>query len=224
MSRIYCLVIALLCVVDASAQKPIDTSYKTTYYEQKVTMYGLLPHPKRSIVFLGDSITDIAEWSEIWQNNKVKNRGISSDNTFGVLARLDDVIAFVPEKIFIMIGINDIARDTPDSMIIGNHEKICRRLKAALPKTKIFIESLLPTNNNFSEFHRHQNKMEHIRFVNDALKQLCKKYDLTYVDLYSQFLDSSGKLSKQYTNDGLHINGYGYALWKKILLKKGYMN
>ena len=93
------------------AQSTYDSSYLTTYYGQKVSMFRLLPDTKGEIIFLGNSITDIGEWAEIWNNIHVKNRGISSDNTFGVLARLDEVLSSRPAKIFIMIGINDISRE-----------------------------------------------------------------------------------------------------------------
>jgi lysophospholipase L1-like esterase len=36
-------------------------------------------------------------------------------------------------------------------------------------------------------------------------------------------LDTNKKLDKKYTNDGLHINGYGYMKWKEILLEMGLM-
>jgi lysophospholipase L1-like esterase len=205
-----------LNIVDAQV---IDTSYKTTYYEQKVTLFRLLPNTKGEIVFLGNSITDIGEWAEIWQNKKVRNRGISGDNTFGVLARLDEITSAKPAKVFIMIGINDIAKETPDSVIITNYKKIISRLQNESPKTKIIVQSILPTNNDFTEFKRHQNKTERIVFINTALQNYCKEKELVYVDLYTVFLDENKKLDKKYTNDGLHINGYGYMKWKEILLE-----
>lgn len=214
--------VLLLFSINLFAQ-PYDTTYRTTYYEQKVTLFRLLPDTKGEIIFLGNSITDIGEWAEIWQNPTVKNRGISGDNTFGVLARLDEVVSSRPAKVFLMIGINDISKGIPDSVIIANHKKMYERIKAASPTTKVYVQSILPTNNSFTEFQRHQNKDDHIRTVNAALKKICSELRLTYVDLYTRFLDESGKLDKQYTNDGLHINGYGYLLWKKILEEKGYM-
>ena len=216
------LILFLLLPFNLFAQT-IDTTYRSTYYEQKVTLFRMLPDTKGEIIFLGNSITDIGEWTEIWQNLKVKNRGISGDNTFGELARLDEVLSSKPEKIFLMIGINDIAKETADSIIITNHRKICQRIKAASPKTKLYVQSILPTNADFTEFKRHQNKDEHIRKVNTALQKTCNEYGLTYIDLYSRFVDATGKLDKRYTNDGLHINGYGYMLWKQILAEKGYM-
>jgi lysophospholipase L1-like esterase len=205
------------------AQAPVDTSYKTTYYEQKVTLFRLLPNTKGEIIFLGNSITDIGEWAEIWQNKKVRNRGISGDNTFGVLARLDEITSAKPAKVFIMIGINDIAKETPDSVVIANYKKIINRIQTESPKTKIIVQSILPTNNDFIEFKRHQNKTDHIVFINTSLENYCKQIGLVYVDLYKAFLDANSKLDKKYTNDGLHINGYGYMRWKEILVEMGLM-
>lgn len=223
MTMRYFLFLLLLVVSMQLHAQLVDTTYKSTYYEQKVTLFRLLPKTKNAIVFLGNSITDIGEWAEIWRNKKVINRGISGDNTFGVLARLDEVTFSKPHAVFIMIGINDIAKNIPDPIIVSNYKKIVERIAVASPKTKIYVQSILPTNNNFKEFQRHQNKDEHIRYVNEELKKLCKSKGITYIDLYTQFLDKEGKLSTLYTNDGLHLKGAGYMKWKEILIQKGYM-
>lgn len=223
MKQLPVLVFSLVSSQFTVAQNSYDTTYASTYYQQKVTLFRLLPDTKHEIIFLGNSITDIGEWGEIWQNKNVKNRGISGDNTFGVLARLDEVMSSKPEKIFIMIGINDISKDTPDSVIINNYKKIIWQIRASSPATQLYVQSILPTNNEFADFQKHQNKDKHIRFINAYLDKFCKDEKITFVDLYSSFLDSTGKLDKQYTNDGLHINGPGYMKWKKLLIEKGCM-
>ncbi len=146
-SLIACLLLISICVNAQTTNN--DSSYETTYYNQKVTLFNLLPNTKNEIIFLGNSITDIGEWAEIWKNHNVKNRGISGDNTFGVLARLDEVLSSKPKKIFIMIGINDIAKNTPDSVIVANYKKIIDIITGQSPKTTIIVQSILPTNNNF---------------------------------------------------------------------------
>ena len=223
MKKMFFSCVIIFSVWTVFAQKPVDTSYSTTYYQQKVILFRLLPDEKNEIIFLGNSITDIGEWTEIWHNIKVKNRGISGDNTFGVLARLDEVLSSKPAKIFIMIGINDISKETPDSIIIDNYKKIIARVKTESPKTKLYVQSILPTNNEFNDFKRHQDKDEHIQFVNKKLQEICVAEKIFYVDLYNSFLNEQGKLDKKYTNDGLHINGYGYMKWKEILVGLGYM-
>lgn len=222
----YFTLISFCCALFISAthaQNLVDSTYSSTYYQQKVSLFRLLPDTKKEIIFLGNSITDIGEWAEIWNSTKVKNRGISGDNTFGVLARLDEVISSKPQKVFIMIGINDIARDTPDSIIIANYKKIIYHIKTQTPATKIFVQSILPTNNQFTEFKRHQNKTGHIVIVNTAMKSYCSNNNIVYIDLYSEFIDDENNLAKKYTNDGLHLNGFAYMKWKEILLQKGCM-
>lgn len=217
---------AFFIVFSSSAQEPaskVDSSYQTTYYGQKRTLFELLPDGKKEIIFLGNSITDIGEWTEIFQDLRVKNRGISGDNTFGVLARLDEVLSSRPSMIFLMIGINDIAKGIPDEIIVANYRRIIARTRAASPRTRLYLQSVLPTNNSFSEFKRHQDKDDHIQFLNRSLEKLAKEWNAVYVDLYPHFLDGEGKLSAKYTNDGLHLNGPGYMLWKELLIKKRLM-
>ncbi len=74
-------------------------------------MYDHLPDTRNEIVFLGNSITDGAEWYELLGNKRIRNRGISADVTEGILLRLDAITKLKPAKIFIMIGVNDIARN-----------------------------------------------------------------------------------------------------------------
>lgn len=194
-----------------------DTTYQSTYWEQKVSQFRLMPESEGAIIFLGNSITDIGEWATLWQNLRVQNHGISADITFGVLARLDAVIKHRPEKVFLMIGINDIARGIPDSVIIANHRKIAARLEQTSPQTTLYLQSILPTNNEFAEYQNHQNKQVHITAVNEGLQQIAAETNAIYVNLHARFLDKDGKLSTQYTNDGLHLTGAGYQLWKSIL-------
>ncbi len=85
------------------------------------------------------------------------------------------------------------------------------------------VQSILPTNNTFTEFKNHQNKTEHILFVNAALQKYCTANKFIYVDLYNGFIDGQNKLDKKYTNDGLHVNGYGFMKWKEILERNGFM-
>ena len=224
MKNIVVFIFICFCsTVNAYAQATYDTAFYTTYYGQKVTLFKLAPKTKNGIIFLGDSITDIGEWAEIFKNVNVKNRGVSSDNTYGVLNRLDEFVSSKPAKVFIMIGINDISKSIPDSVIINNYKKIIATIRTESPHTKIIVQSILPTNNTFSDFKRHQDKTDHIIFINKKLQDYCIAINCVYVDLYSSFLDAENRLSNQYTNDGLHINGLGYMKWKDILIKKGLM-
>jgi lysophospholipase L1-like esterase len=139
-----------------------------------------------------------------------------------VLARLDEVTRRNPAKIFIMIGINDIAGNVPDSLIVSNYKQIVNRIHKTTPRTRIYIQSILPTNNSFTEFPRHQNKSQHILWVNEQLQQLAREKNAVYIDLYHLMVNDQGNLDPKYTNDGLHLKGEGYKAWIQELKRKNY--
>jgi hypothetical protein len=82
----------------AQSQEKQKTKYYP-YWHQKETHFRSLPNEANEIIFLGDSITDGCNWSEMFHDLRVKNRGISADITDGVLDRLDEVVESKPLKI-----------------------------------------------------------------------------------------------------------------------------
>lgn len=197
-------------------------NYESTYYGQKRSIHEMIPTGVGETIFLGNSITDIGEWSDFFQTIKVKNRGISGDITLGVLARLDKILSAKPAKIFLMIGINDIANNIPDSIILQNYRMIVEKIQVQSAGTRLFIQSILPTNSIFPHFARHQNKTEHILFINNKLNELCIEKKLTYIDVFSTLADDNNNLKPIYTNDGLHLMAEGYKQWIEVL--KQYIN
>src|SRR5690606_40081866 len=85
-------------------------------------------------------------WNDIAPELPILNRGISGDISFGVLARLDEILRHQPKKIFLMIGVNDLKRNVPTEYIIANYHKIVARIQKDSPKTKIYLNSILPIN------------------------------------------------------------------------------
>lgn len=194
-----------------------DSTYRPSNYALKVEQFRSYPDSKEDIVFLGNSITAGVDWMELLGNPHARNRGISGDITFGILERLDEITAGKPAKVFILIGINDISRNIPDTVIVHNYEQIIARIKAASPATQVFFQTLLPVNNEFTQFKNHYNKDEHILNVNGELKKIAAREKITLIDLYPAFLNGDKKLDKQYTIDGLHLTAAGYQRWAMLL-------
>lgn len=204
----------VLLSVKAQAQ---EQKY-STYYYQRTTLFENLPLDDNDIVFLGNSITDGAEWAELFNNPNVKNRGISGDITMGVYDRLDAVLKGHPAKIFLLIGINDVARGLSVDSIVTNIRMICETIREQSPSTRLFLQSILPVNDRFQRFPGHTSRYQMIPEINLKLKVLADELNLTYIDLFSRFVDDSGiRMDTKYTNDGLHLTGNGYLLWKEIV-------
>ena len=185
----------------------------STYYDQRELLFETLPTSHRDIIFLGNSITDGGEWSELFQNRHCKNRGISGDVCDGVLNRLATITKGQPAKVFLMIGINDLGRGGNPDTIAAKTRQIVRRIKAESPRTKIFIQSVLPVNDHYGMFEGHTARWKDIPVTNALLKQIAEEENVTYIDLFSLFANAEGKMNLDYTNDGLHLIGKGYEVW-----------
>jgi lysophospholipase L1-like esterase len=224
MRYFFALFVLLFGVATVQAQATKwDSTFRPNNFELKVELFKSYPNSAKDIIFLGNSITAGADWMELLGRTDVRNRGISGDITFGILERLSEITEGKPARVFILIGINDISRNVPDSFIIDNYRKIIQRIKSQSPKTKIYFHTLMPVNNEFAQFKNHYNKDEHILYVNEELKKLAVKEKITLIDLYPHFLDSVKKLDKKYTIDGLHLNAEGYKVWANVLKKGRYL-
>jgi lysophospholipase L1-like esterase len=218
---ILCLIVLLGGIAGAQELK-WDSTYRPKNYKAQVEKFRAAPHSKKDVVFLGNSITARTDWSMLLDLPNARNRGISGDISFGVLERLDEVISGKPAKVFLLIGINDISRNIPDSLVIGNISKIVDRIQKGAKRTKVFVYTLLPVNSSFGKFKNHYNKDEHILWVNDQIRKLAAK-NVTVIDIYPDFLDAENRLRAELTNDGLHPNAAGYEIFKAKLKSGPYL-
>lgn len=194
-----------------------QTQKYSTFYMQRASLFSKLPIIPKDIVFIGNSITNGAEWAELFPQKHVKNRGISGDTSEGVYDRLDPVVKGKPAKIFILIGINDISREIKVENIVMNMRQIVEKIQTESPKTKIYIQSILPVNPDFEMFKTHM-KPQLIQEINLHYQNIAQEYKVKYIDIYSHFLEKgTNKMNKIYTNDGLHLLGEGYLLWREII-------
>jgi len=183
------------------------------YYYHKKENFESLPNTKNEIIFLGNSITDGCEWSELFQNPNIKNRGIGGDDTDGIIERLSEVTSSKPSKIFIMIGVNDLAYGKDVNYIISNYYSIIDSIQTVSPNTNIYIQSVLPTEDAIHTTRKNTDIMK----INEKLQALAAEKGATYVDIFSIFATPENKLNLDYSIDGLHINGQGYLIWKDAI-------
>jgi len=53
--------------------------------------------------------------------------------------------------------------------------------------------------------------------INRGLQKLADEKGLTYIDLFSLFADEQNQMNAEYSNDGLHVNGKGYVMWRDAI-------
>ena len=162
------------------------------------------------VVMVGDSLTQYGEWFEL-VGRPLLNRGIAGDTIPDVRRRLGDVAALRPKVLFLMIGINDLARGKATGEVIEELTALIRELRAASPSTRLVVQSILPVRGKASELARP------IAETNAAISKVARDSGATWLDVGSRMADPSGVLAEPYSGDGLHLTGAGYRAWAEAI-------
>ncbi len=202
-----------MCLI-AAAQANQDS-----YYARRVTLFEELPIGKNDIVMLGNSLTDGCEFNELFGNRHIKNRGIVGDIVQGLIDRIDPIIKGQPKKLFIMCGVNDISHDVSADSIARAIEKLIVMVKKGSPRTKIYLQSLLPFNNDVREWKLLKGKEHVVLEANVRLEWVATRQGVKWINLYPLFVDEKGRLRANLTNDGLHLMGQGYLIWRDAIMR-----
>ena len=182
-------------------------------YHHKVGHFEKLDERPGCIIFLGDSQTEQAEWHELFGDAPmVLNRGVSGDFSIGVLDRLPETLRHKPLKIFLLVGVNDLIFGNKVSEIEAVYRSIVHKIRAETPDTELYLQSILPLNNLLRNTGASNEK---VMELNGRILQIAHDYALPYLDIATPLKDAEGNLAVKFSEDGLHLNGLGYVVWKK---------
>ena len=215
MKRILVLLMAVATLSCLAQKKPVNPD---VYYARRATLFDLLPVYSSDIIMLGNSLTDGAEWNELFDNCHVKNRGIVGDIIPGFFERLEPILKGQPRKIFIMGGVNDISHGVSADSIVSAMTQVVTTIQARCPKTEIYVQSMLPFNNDVRLWKLLKGREQVVVDGNKGLESMCQRLGVTFINLYPLFVGENGKMKPEYTNDGLHLMGGAYLIWRDALL------
>jgi lysophospholipase L1-like esterase len=149
----------------------------------------------------------------------VKNRGIIGDIVQGLYERMEPILKGKPRKIFILSGVNDVSHGVDGDSIGRAMEKLIVLIKQRCPHTKIYLQSMLPFNTDVQMWKLLKGREQVVIDGNRAMEEVCKRQGVTWINLYPLFVDKNGKLREDLTNDGLHLLGPGYLIWRDAIWK-----
>lgn len=220
--------VLILALVAALVLPPVFRRKKETavptYYETKCDAFHVqnanLSYGQ--IVFIGDSITDLYPLDYYYADLPLAayNRGISGDTTSGVLERLYvSAYELAPSKIVLMIGTNDVNGHDTVKNIAERYEEILSKLRTELPNAEIYCISVIPQNEVLETYSSINvaKSTERIHALNEKIEALCPAFGATYLDLYPLLADENDRLIRTYSDDGIHLNAEGFAVWTALV-------
>lgn len=226
--------------IPKNIMKAMDATplYTDHYYKRKAVFDRERPINENDIVFLGNSLTEGGKWETYFSDVEAKlqkkgagirNRGIVGDTFGGIDARLDQILPGHPKTIFFLTGANDVSHNLTADSIANGIINVVRRIKKESPKTKIYLQSLLPINESFKRYRLLNGKTAMFSEINAKLEKMAKEEKVTFINLYPLLLANGPAdlalpadqqvLKPELTRDGLHITQEGYKIWADAIRK-----
>jgi lysophospholipase L1-like esterase len=131
----------------------------------------------------------------------IVNQGIDGDSTSGMLERFSRCVEPEhPEIVIIWGGINDLSSRKSPEEIFTNIDKLVKRTRS-INAVPIVINVAPVVGSSFNET---------IIRLNFLTQDYCRKNRVEYIDVFSELIDSEGKLADEFSNDGIHLSDSGY--------------
>ncbi len=173
-----------------------------SHYLECLAQFEAQPACPGSIILLGDSLTEFADWDcllqdnactckSAWQNKLIENpngslrptelkptilnRGIAGDMIEGMTLRLDEMKRHKPSVMFLMAGCNNFVK-YPSVMVEQvweAYKRLIFLINGAFPYTSLFVASTLPLNPMSGD---------HYHGINRKISQLNKLLQLNSLD------------------------------------------
>lgn len=169
-------------------------------------------------VFLGDSITEGLKLYDVMDGTTIiaeKGMGLTK-----VMNHLEEIKAANPQRLFILLGANDLADPVRDAERIANqYVNIYTQLHEALPDCRIYVESMFPV---WEEKYKQQYTTsditnEKIAQFNELLANKMEGQGVYFVDVAPSMRDENGELYHDMTTDGMHLKKAYYGYWLNVL-------
>ncbi len=211
MKRFSTFIALLLCAVTAVlADGPFRNHRYDSFKAMSVT--------SENILFIGNSITDMHCWPEVFVTSNgdylpIVNRGNSGTYSTEQSDNLESYINGKPKKVFMMIGTNDIATSgglnfSPEQ-VLAYVKSIVARIHARSPQTKVYLYSILKNKTS--------NRVEATWLkANELTKAYAEATDkVTYIDLYDKLAGVADGGAWSY--DNLHLTAGAYQAWASTI-------
>lgn len=124
------------------------------------------------------------------------------------------------KKVYIMLGMNDIAREGGKEQALIAFEQMCDAILANAPDVILYVQSVTPRA-DMGDTGLGSLNNENISAYNEMLCNLCQQRGWYFINVAETMFDESGYLNKDFCGDpqelGMHFNTTGCREWVDYL-------
>ena len=160
-----------------------------------------------SVVMLGDSITEQAEWDSLLPDLPIVNHGYSGYTTEQLVPLAESVGDARPHAVLVLTGTNDIRDGRSPEWTAGQLRLLLDAFAKRSPDTIVVVQTVLPRDDHPTAAHA----------TNDAMKAVAASRGARVLDLHGAFDNGAGGLRSHETTDGVHLSTSGYRRWAALL-------
>lgn len=179
-------------------------------FESELYAFDCIQSPQNAAIFYGSS--SIRLWDNIagyFPGIPVVNRGFGGSTLAECIHLLPRLIfPLRPSTLILYAGDNDLDQGASPEHVEYLFHQFMQRIREQLPAIPIAYIAVKPSPARFWN-------IGNIRRANALVHAAVAHYpSVTFVDVFSLMLSpGGGSRPELYTEDGLHMNGAGYALW-----------
>lgn len=171
---------------------------------------------KNQILFVGSS--SFTKWTDVqdyFPKYKIINRGFGGSTLEDVIRYANDIILpYHAKQVVIYCGENDLASsDTVTAeMVFARFKQLFNIIRKDAPKVAVAFVSLKPSPSR-------KHLWEKMEVANQLVKSfLATQKRTAFIDVYHKMFNNDGTVMQDiFTEDNLHMNAKGYAIWKKAI-------
>lgn len=186
-----------------------------------ISQFNMLPVNEGDILMVGDYNVHVAEWAELFQCGKVKNRGIGIGYGYTLTAAklnsyVNHLVDAKASKIFVQCGARDMSASANVSNTFNQYKSAINKMRSIAPEADIYMQTLIPVTD------RNINK-NYLELFNQKIKEFADSDTsgkLHYVDLYTALCEN-GVLNPKFVGansaQSRGINGRAYLKWANTI-------
>jgi len=173
---------------------------------------------KNSILFVGSSSFNFwKDMQDYFPGYPLINRGFGGSSLPDVIRYAPDIIyPYAPKQVVIYCGENDLVDvNVTPQIVLDRFKTLFGMIRGQFKDLPIIFVSIKPSP---SRAHLKRKMVESNKLIKSFLNRQQKAI---FVDVYSKMLQKDGTPRKDiFTDDDLHMNAKGYAIWKKEIESK----